>query len=48
VWWNIPVIPALGRQSQEDLELEGSQGYVARTCVKKQNKIKEENISFCF
>jgi hypothetical protein len=30
MWWYIPIIPALGRQRQEELEFETSLGYRAR------------------
>jgi hypothetical protein len=36
----VPIIPALGRQKQEDHELESSPGNIARTCPKKRRKRK--------
>jgi hypothetical protein len=30
VWWYLPVIPALGRLRQEDLQFETSLGYVVK------------------
>lgn len=38
VWWNVPVIPALGRLTQEEYcEFEASQDYTARSCYKQKN-----------
>jgi hypothetical protein len=44
-WWHTPLIPALGRQRQEDFwvqgqpglqsELQESQGYTEKPCLKK-------------
>jgi hypothetical protein len=47
VQWYTPVIPALGRLSQEDHELEASLVYRVRPCVNKtkQNK-KQKKITF--
>jgi hypothetical protein len=51
VWWRTPLIPALGRQRQEDFwvwgqpdlqsEFQDSQGYTEKPCLEKQNKIKQ-------
>jgi hypothetical protein len=35
--WYMPVIPALGRSTEEDHELEASLGYEARPCLKKKS-----------
>jgi hypothetical protein len=35
LWWHLPVIPALGRLRQEELEFEASLDYTARSCLKK-------------
>jgi hypothetical protein len=37
----MPVIPALERLRQEDHKCEASLHYKARSCLKKQNKIKQ-------
>jgi hypothetical protein len=37
VWWHMHVIPALGKERQEDCELEVSLGYTANSCLKKKN-----------
>jgi hypothetical protein len=38
----MPVIPACGRQRQEDHEFKASMGYTVETCFKtKQNKISK-------
>jgi hypothetical protein len=34
----MPVIPALGRQRQEDAELEAILGYIARSCSAEGNR----------
>jgi hypothetical protein len=39
VWWNIPVIPALGRLRQQEYNFKATVGYIARLC-QKQNRIK--------
>jgi hypothetical protein len=33
-WWYMPVIPTLGRQRQEDLQVQASLGYVVGPCLK--------------
>jgi hypothetical protein len=38
VWWYTPVIPAVGRLQQEDLEFEGSLGYISKTLSQKNQK----------
>jgi hypothetical protein len=35
----MPVIPALRRLRQEDLECEAILGYIARLCLKKKKKV---------
>jgi hypothetical protein len=45
VWWCKPVSLALRRLRQENLELEVSLGYIARLCLQKQRKIKENHSS---
>jgi hypothetical protein len=35
----MPVIPALRRQKQEDLEFEDSSGDIARHCLQKKKKL---------
>ena len=47
-WWHTPLIPALGRQRQEDFwvrgqpglqsEFQDSQGYTEKPCLEKKNK----------
>jgi hypothetical protein len=37
-WWCTPVIPAFGRQRQEDGEFKTSLGYIARPCLKTKTK----------
>jgi hypothetical protein len=51
-WWRTPLIPALGRQRQEDFWVQGqpglqsefqdSQGYTEIPCLKKIQKNKNE------
>jgi hypothetical protein len=36
VWWNNPVIPALGRLRQDDFGIETRVGHVARLCLKSK------------
>jgi hypothetical protein len=36
VWECIPVIPAIGRQRQEDLKFVASLGYIAKGYLKKK------------
>jgi hypothetical protein len=43
VWWHTPVIPALGRQRQEDCKLEANLNCIARTCL-KTNKQTNNNM----
>jgi hypothetical protein len=38
VWWQMPVVSALGRLRQEDHEFQASLGYIARPHVKKKKK----------
>jgi hypothetical protein len=38
----MPVIPALGRLRQEDLELEAMLGYIVRHCLKRKEKKKKQ------
>jgi hypothetical protein len=40
----MPIIPALGRQRQEDLKFESSLDYIARSCLKKITKNKNRKI----
>jgi hypothetical protein len=50
-WWHTPLIPALGRQRQEDFWVQGqpglqsefqdSQGYTEKPCLEKQKKKKK-------
>jgi hypothetical protein len=45
VWWCTPVISALGRLKQEDLEFEANLDYRVRPCLKKkkiQNQINKK------
>jgi hypothetical protein len=35
-WWYTPVIPALGRLRQEDLEFEASMDYIAKPNLQKK------------
>jgi hypothetical protein len=44
VWWYIPIIPALGRLKQEDIEVQASLGYIMGSCLKGEKK----NTSLCF
>jgi hypothetical protein len=37
-WWYAPVIPALRKLRQEDLQFKTSLGYTARPCLKKNQK----------
>jgi hypothetical protein len=39
----VSVIPTLRRLRQEDQEFKVSLGYIARPCLKKQNKTKTNN-----
>jgi hypothetical protein len=51
VWWNMPLIPALGRQRQVDFwvggqpglqsECQDSQDYTEKPCLKKKKKKKD-------
>jgi hypothetical protein len=40
MWWFTPVIPALGRLRQEDIEFQASLDCIARLCLKQQQKQK--------
>jgi hypothetical protein len=39
VWWYRPIIPALKRLRQEDLEFQFSLHYLVGRCLKKKKKI---------
>jgi hypothetical protein len=53
-WWRTPLIPALGRQRQEDFwvrgqpglqsEFQDSQGYTEKPCLEKQTNKKRQGI----
>jgi hypothetical protein len=43
----MPVIPALGKQRQEDSDLEASMGYPVRPCLKSKNKKKTFVVKEC-
>lgn len=36
-WWHTPVISGFGRLRQDDLEFEPNMGYIARSCLLKNN-----------
>jgi hypothetical protein len=38
MWWCIPVIPALGRWRQDDLEFEASPGHIERPYLTQKRK----------
>jgi hypothetical protein len=42
VWWSTPVIPALGRLRQGDLEFEDSLGYTASSYFRKRKREGEK------
>jgi hypothetical protein len=52
VWWHTPLIPALGRQRQEDFwvwgqpglqsEFQDCQGYTEKRCLEKPKKKKKK------
>jgi hypothetical protein len=52
-WWCTPLIPALGRERQEDFWVQGqpglqsefqdSQGYTEKPCLKKSKQNKQTN-----
>jgi hypothetical protein len=43
VWWYRPIIPALKRLRQEDLEFQFSLHYLVGRCLKKKKKNPPEN-----
>jgi hypothetical protein len=54
VWWHLPVIPALGRQRQEEAEVSSLKvaGYVVRPYLKNTKKPKKRgqrtwHFNFC-
>jgi hypothetical protein len=40
VWWHNPVISALRKLRQEDLNFKASLGYIVRNCLKNQTNKK--------